>query len=174
MHAFVADATDTETTLLDAVGEHVDVVSLIFVLSAIHPDKFSAVFANIFSVLKPGGVLLFRDYGLHDMAQLRFRAVNKLGENFYVRQDGTRSYYFTTDLMQRLATEAGFEVLDNEYVHRMTVNKKEGIEAKRIFVQTRLRKPLQRGNESNCECIFLLEFLFSILFSRDEFVVFVH
>lgn len=68
----------------------VDVASLIFVLSAIHPERFVGVLKNIAEVLKPGGFLIFRDYGLHDMAQIRFGRGNKIAENFYVRQDGTR------------------------------------------------------------------------------------
>lgn len=45
--------------------------------------------------MKPGGVLLFRDYGLYDHAMLRFGRGHKIADNFYVRQDGTRAYYFS-------------------------------------------------------------------------------
>lgn len=78
------------SSLKDFVPEPVDVVSLIFVLSAIHPDKFLPALFSVASVLHPGGALIFRDYGLYDMAQLRFGRGNKISENFYVRQDGTR------------------------------------------------------------------------------------
>ena len=45
--------------------------------------------------MKPGGVLLFRDYGLYDHAMLRFGRGHKIADNFYMRQDGTRAYYFS-------------------------------------------------------------------------------
>uniref|UniRef100_A0A7N5K420 Methyltransferase 6, tRNA N3-cytidine n=1 Tax=Ailuropoda melanoleuca TaxID=9646 RepID=A0A7N5K420_AILME len=91
-------------------------------------------------VLKPGKSVLFRDYGLYDHAMLRFKAGSKLGENFYARQDGTRSYFFTDEFLARLFTDTGYEEVVNEYVFRETVNKKEGLCVPRVFLQSKFRK----------------------------------
>lgn len=139
--AFQCDITTQQ------VHEHIDtgsldVCTMIFVLSAIHPDRFMDVVQNLWKLLKPGGLLLFRDYGLYDMAQLRFKPGHKIAENHYMRQDGTRSYYFSEQELAELLTSNGFEVLSNNYVHRRTLNLKEGIDVPRIFLQGKFRKKM--------------------------------
>ncbi|XP_030226565.1 tRNA N(3)-cytidine methyltransferase METTL6 [Gadus morhua] len=121
----------------------VDVVTLIFVLSAIHPEKMVRSLENIFRVLKPGGCVLFRDYGLNDHAMQRFKAANKLGQNFYVRQDGTRSFFFSKELLAELFEGRGFRSVANDYVFRETVNKKEGLCVQRVFLQSKFTKTHQ-------------------------------
>lgn len=75
----------------------VDVVLLIFVFSALSPRQWARAVRNVFRALKPGGRVCFRDYGRGDLAQVRFRKGRWLEENFYVRGDGTRVYFFAED-----------------------------------------------------------------------------
>lgn len=72
----------------------VDIVLLVFIFSALCPDQWAATIENIWHALKPGGLVLFRDYARGDLAQVRFRKGRWLAENFYVRGDGTRVYFF--------------------------------------------------------------------------------
>nr|CAD7462284.1 unnamed protein product [Timema tahoe] len=139
--AFQTDIT-TDEVLKEISEESLDIVTLIFVLSSIHPCKFHQVLRVLYRILKPRGVILFRDYGLYDMAQLRFKPGHKIADNLYMRQDGTRSYYFSEEYLAELLVGAGFEIVSNTYIQRRTVNKKDGIDVPRIFIQAKAKKPV--------------------------------
>jgi len=82
-------------TLPENVHENsIDVVLLVFIFSALSPQQWRQAVRNVFRVLKPGGEVCFRDYGRGDLAQVRFRKGRWMEENFYVRGDGTRVYFF--------------------------------------------------------------------------------
>jgi len=98
--AHVCDVTkDPLPTELD---DGCDLVLVLFCLSAISPEKMQTVMTKLIKCLRPGGYLMFRDYGRYDEAQLRFSKGHRLGEHFYVKGDGTRVYYFTTQDVQTL------------------------------------------------------------------------
>lgn len=109
---------------------------LIFVLSAISPENFTLVSQKIFDQLKPGAVLYFRDYGRYDLAQLRFASKgmgnSKLKENFYVRNDKTRAYYFTIEEVAEIFSQ--FECLENKYFYRQVENRKDSKVMHRVWI----------------------------------------
>ncbi|KAK6707950.1 hypothetical protein SNK04_008912 [Fusarium graminearum] len=82
----------------------VDVAVLIFIFSALSPDQWAKAVDNVYRVLKPGGLVCFRDYGRGDLAQVRFRKGRYLDENFYIRGDGTRVYFFDKDQLSDIWT----------------------------------------------------------------------
>ena len=142
MKAFTCDITKDDI-LNEIPTESLDIITMIFVMSAIHPDNFQKVANTLYSLLKPNGLLLFRDYGRYDMTQLRFKPGNKIADNFYVRQDDTRSYFFSLDETKSMFESAGFEIVQNNFIERRTINKKENINVQRWFLQGKYRKPMR-------------------------------
>lgn len=129
----------------------VDIVVMIFIFSALSPSQWKQAVQNIYRLLKPGGEVLFRDYGRGDLAQVRFKKGRYLEENFYIRGDGTRVYFFEKDELISIWTgkdlgisdrskERGFEVVDLGVDRRLLVNRAKQLKMYRCWMQGRFRK----------------------------------
>ncbi|KAG9509516.1 tRNA N(3)-methylcytidine methyltransferase METTL6, partial [Fragariocoptes setiger] len=140
IRAFVANAVNLNEMQLNLDGHLMHLITLVFVLSAIHPRDMKTVLTNVYKLLDGCGVVLFRDYGLYDATMLRFSNDHKIDDNLYFRGDGTRAYFFTLDEVTSLFSEAGFQIIESCYVRRNTVNVKEGLCTPRVFVQLRCTK----------------------------------
>jgi len=144
----------------------VDVVLMIFVFSALSPSQWTQAVQNVYRVLKPGGEVLFRDYGRGDLAQVRFKKGRYMEENFYVRGDGTRVYFFEKDELVNIWSRRGaaadystprvdengsspqssfddarFDVIDLGVDRRLLVNRAKQIKMYRCWMQGRFEKP---------------------------------
>ncbi|MFH4974634.1 hypothetical protein AB6A40_001343 [Gnathostoma spinigerum] len=117
-----------------------DLTTLVFVLSSIHPDKHTTVIRNLTKYVKCGGLIIVRDYGVNDHAMVRFAVDNKLADRFYVRQDGTRAYFFYIDELKKIFTDEGYEALRSEYLFKNTQNRLKNLCVDRVFVQAVFRR----------------------------------
>ncbi|CDO99971.1 unnamed protein product [Coffea canephora] len=119
----------------------VDLVTLIFTLSALPLRMMPTAIQECFSVLKPGGMLLFRDYGLYDMTMLRFDPKQRVGYREYRRSDGTRSYFFSLESTRDLFSSAGFTELELEYCCVKSTNRRNGKLMRRVWVHGKFQRP---------------------------------
>ncbi|XP_007494422.1 tRNA N(3)-methylcytidine methyltransferase METTL8, mitochondrial isoform X2 [Monodelphis domestica] len=150
--AFVHDVCDDGLSYPFPDGI-LDVILLVFVLSSIHPDRMQGVVNRLSKLLKPGGMLLFRDHGRYDFTQLRFKKGYCLSENFYVRGDGTRAYFFTKGEVHNMFHQAGLDEKQNLVDRRLQVNRKKKVKMYRVWVQGKFQKPLHsfhHNHSDNC------------------------
>ncbi|KAK4499848.1 hypothetical protein PRZ48_008034 [Zasmidium cellare] len=151
----------------DVEAGSADVVLMIFIFSALSPDQWPTAVSNLFKLLKPGGEILFRDYGRGDLAQVRFKKGRYLDENFYVRGDGTRVYFFEEDELRDIwggrppsdgtegegdqgpavkgSSSDSFDIVNLAVDRRMLVNRQRKLKMYRCWMQGRFRKPQMDG-----------------------------
>ncbi|EJD48093.1 methyltransferase [Auricularia subglabra TFB-10046 SS5] len=150
IHASVWDLTSSESLPEGLEPGTVDIIVLIFVMSALQPSEWAQAVLNMHTLLKPGGRVLFRDYGRHDLAQLRFKGGRLLEDNFYIRGDKTRVYFFELEELERIFgaahpdTEAGkpmFAVDKLGVDRRLLVNRKRQLKMYRVWMQGKFYKP---------------------------------
>ncbi|MFT7808179.1 methyltransferase-like protein 8 [Arapaima gigas] len=139
-HAFVHDVCK-EDAPFPFPPLSLDVILLVFVVSSIHPARMQGVVNQLTQFLKPGGMFLFRDYGRYDLSQLRFKKGCCLSENFYSRGDGTCVYFFTKEEVRHLFSNAGLEEIQNLEDRRLQVNRREKVTMRRVWMQSKFRKP---------------------------------
>ncbi|XP_069791694.1 tRNA N(3)-methylcytidine methyltransferase METTL8, mitochondrial isoform X2 [Narcine bancroftii] len=70
-YAFVHDLCDEANSTYPFPEGCIDVILLVFVLSSIHPERMQKVINRLSKLLKPGGMLLFRDYAGVDISDLQ-------------------------------------------------------------------------------------------------------
>jgi len=146
VNAFQCDITAKDLT--DNVSQgSVDAVMLIFVLSAISPSKMPAAIRNLAVVMRRSteSRVFVRDYAAGDLAEERLESKShrKISDNFYVRGDGTRAYYFTEEVLRTLFEAEGFETVEMQVKETEVENRARKLKMDRRWIQAhfRLRDP---------------------------------
>ena len=99
-------------------------------------------------VLKPGGQILFRDYGLYDLVQTRCK--KRVGKRDYVKEDGLRCCFFSLeDVVTLMADAGGLRKVECGYCTVRNVNRKTKAAMDRVWVSGVFQKPLLDDDE--CE-----------------------
>ncbi|KAG9451813.1 hypothetical protein H6P81_004717 [Aristolochia fimbriata] len=148
VNAFTCDLTVDD--LVEKIPpSSVDIVTMVFVLSAISPEKMPLVLQNIRKVLKPNGHLMVRDYATGDLAQERLTCKDQeISENFYVRGDGTRAFYFSEDFMTKLFQASGFSVNEMGLCCKQVENRAREIVMNRRWIQAVFSHDNQKSSAS--------------------------
>eukprot|EP00762_Andalucia_godoyi_P005291 ANDGO_06733.mRNA.1 tRNA(Thr) (cytosine(32)-N(3))-methyltransferase len=133
-------------------AESVDRVLLVFVISTMTEDQMSVCLRHIRRVLKSNAAsrLVIRDYGFLDEKQFKYEGkCPRIGENAYVRHDGTIAVYFSKDQLVRIVGAHGFVVEELEYKTVLVRNRKENLKLHRVFMHAVFRIDTESSQSSS-------------------------
>ncbi|BBG95073.1 S-adenosyl-L-methionine-dependent methyltransferases superfamily protein [Prunus dulcis] len=128
--AFVCDLTIDDLSK-QISSSSVDIVTMIFVLSAVSPEKMPLVLKNVRKALKPSGRVLFRDYATGDLAQ--------------------RAFYFSNEFLTSLFKENGFNVEQLDLCCKQVENRSRELVMNRRWVQAVFRLSDGTNSSTNAE-----------------------
>ncbi|KAE9586242.1 putative tRNA(Thr) (cytosine(32)-N(3))-methyltransferase [Lupinus albus] len=103
-------------------------------------------------VTMPNGYVLLRDYAFGDFAQERFSSKGQqISDNFYVRGDGTRAYYFSNEFLTNLFKENGFDVHKLDVCCKQVANRSKELVMNRRWIQAVFRVSDSSNSSSSKE-----------------------
>ncbi|KAI0990452.1 hypothetical protein GJ496_001485 [Pomphorhynchus laevis] len=116
-----------------------DFVIIVFTLSSVK-DPLRCM-SKLMRLLKPDGLILFRDYLHLDMAHLRFKPDQCIkGDNVFIRGDGTIARFFRiSDLEDIFGKECGLHKETLKVERRLQTNRAKKIEMYRRLVIAKYR-----------------------------------
>lgn len=120
----------------------IDAVTCVFFLSALDSDAFNRVATECARVLKPGGVLLFRDYAKDDEknnTKSDFAPGTKIDTQSFVRGDGTLAVFTDEAFVKSAFSKVGL-IGSTQIITHTVVNRKLEVKLDRFFVQGRFEK----------------------------------
>ena len=122
------------------------VTSLLFCMSAVDPAHHLSFARHVAQTLQPGiGVLVFRDYGRFDEAQLKLHQGREklIQDNYYRKHDDTKCYYFEIEELREIFEQVELDVLELNYIRRVYKNRGDQTQRRRVWVHGRfLRRPV--------------------------------
>lgn len=102
-------------------------------LSSVAPEQMETVVRRLVRLMRPGGRLLFRDYGSLDLSQLR--ATRRVSENVILRGDGTTCFHFSLETCEDLfERRCGLVREKLEYHCTKLVNRRTATAMHRVFL----------------------------------------
>jgi SAM-dependent methyltransferase len=117
-----------------------DYILCVYVLSALPPEKQECAIDNLVRLLKKDGIIYIKDYGRHDLTQLRFKKGRYIQDNFYARGDGTLTYFFDANELHDILINAGLQKIQNFVDKRMLVNRSTKQTMYRRWIQAKYIK----------------------------------